>query len=126
MAEGNANYLEEMNEDGSGRSKVVPYPISDISGISPGRKWVTGVVPYPEGKSVVPMEMAIPLDGGPPLRVCASYCVAGMVFEWQVPFHCGGSADRDESGAKPGDSGWSGREPGRASSGRSRGRGRTG
>lgn len=75
MAEGNANYLEEMNEDGSGRSKVVPYPISDISGISPGRKWVTGVVPYPEGKSVVPMEMAIPLDGGPPVRVCASYCL---------------------------------------------------
>jgi hypothetical protein len=64
-----------MNEDGSGRSKVVPYPISEISGISPGRKWVTGVVPYPDGKSVVPMDMAIPLDGGPPVRICASYCV---------------------------------------------------
>ena len=75
MAEGNANYLEEMNEDGSGRSKVVPYPISEISGISPGRKWLTAIVPYPDGKSVVPMEMAIPLDGGPPLRICASYCV---------------------------------------------------
>ncbi len=76
MAKGNANYLEEMNEDGSGRSKVVPYAISEISGISPGRKWLTGVVPYPEGKSVLPMDMAIPLDGGPPLRLCASYCVS--------------------------------------------------
>jgi hypothetical protein len=24
---------------------------------------------------VVPMVMAIPLDGGPPLRICASFCV---------------------------------------------------
>lgn len=75
IAEGNFNYLEQMNEDGSARSKVVPYPISDLEGISPGRKWLTGDVPYPDGKSVVPMVMAIPLDGGPPLRICASFCV---------------------------------------------------
>ena len=75
IAEGNFNYLEQMNEDGSARSKVVPYPITDIQGISPGRKWLTGDVPYPDGKSVVPMVMAIPLDGGPPLRICASFCV---------------------------------------------------
>ena len=75
MAEGNANYLEEMNEDGSGRAKVVPYPIDEVTGISPGRKWVMGMVPYSDGKSVVPMDMAIPLDGGPPVRICASYCL---------------------------------------------------
>jgi DNA-binding winged helix-turn-helix (wHTH) protein/Tol biopolymer transport system component len=75
IAEGNFNYLEQMNEDGSSRSKVVPYPISDIEGISPGRKWLIGMVPYPDGKRVVPMEMAIPLDGGSPLRICASFCV---------------------------------------------------
>ena len=74
-AEGNANYLEEMNEDGSGRAKVVPYPIIEIQGISPGRKWLMGLVPYSDGKSVVPMDVAIPLDGGPPLRICASYCL---------------------------------------------------
>ena len=75
MTEGNANYLEEMNEDGSGRSKVVPYPISEILGISPGRRWLMGLVPYLDGRSVVPMVMAIPLSGGPPLRLCSSYCV---------------------------------------------------
>ena len=75
IAEGNTNYLEEMNEDGSERAKVVPYPITDIQGISPGRKWLMGDVPYSDGKSVLPMEMAIPLDGGPPLRICASYCL---------------------------------------------------
>jgi DNA-binding winged helix-turn-helix (wHTH) protein/Tol biopolymer transport system component len=75
MAEGNTNYLEEMNEDGSGRAKVVPYPINEILGISPGRKWLMGIVPYPDGKSVLPLDMAIPLDGGPPLRICESYCL---------------------------------------------------
>jgi DNA-binding winged helix-turn-helix (wHTH) protein/Tol biopolymer transport system component len=75
IAEGNFNYLEQMNEDGSERAKVVPYPITDIQGISPGRKWLTGFVPYPDGKRVVPMAMAIPLDGGPPLRICATYCL---------------------------------------------------
>jgi DNA-binding winged helix-turn-helix (wHTH) protein/Tol biopolymer transport system component len=76
MAEGNANYVEEMNEDGSGRAKVVPYPIDYVTEISPGRKWLMGIVPYSDGKSVVPMDMAIPLDGGPPVRICAGYCPA--------------------------------------------------
>jgi DNA-binding winged helix-turn-helix (wHTH) protein/Tol biopolymer transport system component len=75
VAEGNSNYLEQMNEDGSGRAKVVPYPIIGITGISPGRKWLLGTVPYSDGKSVVPMDMAIPLDGGPPLHICAVYCL---------------------------------------------------
>ncbi len=75
IAEGNSNYVEQINEDGSGRAKVVPYPINDIMGISPGRKWLLATLPYSDGKNVVPMQMAIPLDGGPPLRICASYCL---------------------------------------------------
>jgi DNA-binding winged helix-turn-helix (wHTH) protein/Tol biopolymer transport system component len=75
IAEGNTNYLEEMNEDRSERAKVVPYPITDIQGVSPGRKWLMGDVPYSDGKRVLPMEMAIPLGGGPPLRICATYCL---------------------------------------------------
>jgi DNA-binding winged helix-turn-helix (wHTH) protein/Tol biopolymer transport system component len=75
IAEGNSNYLEQMNADGSGRSKVVPYPVIDIKGISPGRKWLMGIVSYADGKSVAPTDVAIPLDGGPPLRICASYCL---------------------------------------------------
>jgi hypothetical protein len=30
--------------------------------------------PYPEGNRVVPMVVAIPLDGGSPRRICAGYC----------------------------------------------------
>jgi DNA-binding winged helix-turn-helix (wHTH) protein/Tol biopolymer transport system component len=73
-AEGNVNYLERMKLDGSARAKVFPYPIMDIIGISPGRKWLMATVAYPEGNSVRPMVMAIPLDGGKPRRLCKSYC----------------------------------------------------
>lgn len=75
LAEGNVNYLEQMNQDGSGRSKTLPYPIIDVQGISPERKWLIAAAAYPEGHSIVPMVVAIPLDGGPPRRICASYCI---------------------------------------------------
>ena len=75
VTEGNANYLERMNQDGSGRSRVVSYPILEVQGISPGRKWLMAMVPYPDGDSAAPTPMAIPLDGGPPRCMCASYCV---------------------------------------------------
>ena len=52
--EGNFNYLEQMNPDGSGRSKVVPYPINTIQSISPGRRWVMARVPVLEGTGVGP------------------------------------------------------------------------
>lgn len=72
-AEANVNYLEQMNADGSGRSRVVPYPILDIQGISPGRRWVMATAPVSDGKRVAPV--AIPVDGGTPRIVCASFCV---------------------------------------------------
>jgi len=75
LVEGNLNYLEQMNQDGSGRSKVLPYPIIEVQGISPKRRWLLAMAPYPDSNSVVPRVVAIPLDGGPPRRICASYCV---------------------------------------------------
>jgi hypothetical protein len=74
LAEGNVNYLEQMNQDGSARSKVLPYPIMELQGISPGRRWLMAMAAYPENNSMVPMVVAIPLDGGLPRRICASYC----------------------------------------------------
>jgi eukaryotic-like serine/threonine-protein kinase len=71
--EGNFNYLEQMNPDGTGRSKVVPYPISSLKGISPGRRWISAVVPVPAATGVE--FRLIPTDGGPSRVVCASFCV---------------------------------------------------
>ncbi len=74
QTEGNSNYLEEMNEDGSNRSKVVPYPIIEIQGVSPGRRWVMAAVPKaPDGTG--PAELAIPMDGGSPRHICVTYCL---------------------------------------------------
>lgn len=74
QTEGNANYLERMNQDGSNRSKVVPYSIDEFQGMSPGRRWVAAVVSKaPDGNG--PAVMAIPVDGGIPRRLCASYCI---------------------------------------------------
>lgn len=73
LAEGNSNYLEQVSRDGSGRSKVLPYPILAVQGISPGRKWLMAMVPDPHS-NLGPMIVAIPLGGGPPRRICASYC----------------------------------------------------
>jgi hypothetical protein len=70
--EGNFNYLEQMNPDGSGRAKVVPYPIVTLQGISPGRRWAMAVVPVSEGIGARPM--AVPLDGGTPRVICANFC----------------------------------------------------
>jgi eukaryotic-like serine/threonine-protein kinase len=73
QTEGNSNYLERMNLDGSNRSKVVPYPITEIQSISPGHRWVIAMVPNPpEGNGAA--VTAIPVDGGPAQRLCASYC----------------------------------------------------
>jgi hypothetical protein len=67
--------LEKMNQDGSGRSKVVPYPIFSVQSVSPGGKWVIANAPVPgEATGVSPATMAIPVDGGSPPRICASYC----------------------------------------------------
>ena len=79
QTEGNANYLERMNPDGSDRKRVVPYSITEIQGISPGRRWVMAMVPEPPQGSG-PSPMAIPVDGGPPQRICVSYCAP----EWST------------------------------------------
>jgi hypothetical protein len=72
FTEGSANYLGQMNQDGSERSRVVPYPIDVVQGISPGRRWVMVVAPFPDGKGVAPM--AIPIEGGPPRIMCDGPC----------------------------------------------------
>ena len=74
QTDGNSNYLEQMNPDGSGRMRVVPYPIVEIQGVSPGRRWVMAVLPN-SPQAGGPAPMAIPLDGKPPRRMCVSYCV---------------------------------------------------
>jgi hypothetical protein len=72
--EGKNNYLEKMDPDGSNRSRVVPYPISEFQGVSPGRRWVMVAVPRTAERDF-PAVLAIPMDSGPPRHMCTSYCL---------------------------------------------------
>ena len=75
QTEGDSNFLEQVNTDGSNESKVATYPILQVLGISPGRRWVITAVAKAPGDDT-PAVVAIPVDGGTPRRICASYCVA--------------------------------------------------
>jgi Tol biopolymer transport system component/DNA-binding winged helix-turn-helix (wHTH) protein len=73
QTEGNVNYLEQVSVDGSRRSRVLPYPIEDFQGVSPGLRWVMASVSRTQQRNL-PAIIAIPLDGGPSRLICASYC----------------------------------------------------
>lgn len=82
---GNRNYLEQINPDGSHRSKVLPYPILEVQAVSPSRRWIIAAVPNtPE--SDLPSIMAIPLNGGAARHICASYCVASWSTDGKFLF----------------------------------------
>ncbi|HEX5234024.1 MAG TPA: winged helix-turn-helix domain-containing protein [Silvibacterium sp.] len=71
--EGNSNYLEQTNADGSHLAKVLPYPIVEFQGVSPNRQWMMVVLPK-GGQNNLPTVSAIPLKGGAARRVCDGYC----------------------------------------------------
>ena len=73
VSEGNVNYLERMNPDGSGRSRVLNYPINQVQAISPRRRWVMAILSRKDGKGVE--EAAIPTEGRPIRILCASFCL---------------------------------------------------
>jgi DNA-binding winged helix-turn-helix (wHTH) protein/Tol biopolymer transport system component len=71
FTDGKANYIGQIKKDGSERSKLMPYPISDLGSISPDRRWVLADVPLANENAI----MAIPIGGGSSRRVC-TYCPA--------------------------------------------------
>lgn len=72
--EGSTSYLEQMNLDGSYSSKVSQYPIADLLGVSPGRHWAIVNAAGILGGNEIGV-VAIPLNGGVPRRVCATFCI---------------------------------------------------
>ena len=72
--EGNVNYLEQIGIDGSHHSRVLPYPIVEFQGVSPSRRWAMAAAAFRVQGKDLPGILAIPLAGGTPRRICASYC----------------------------------------------------
>jgi DNA-binding winged helix-turn-helix (wHTH) protein/Tol biopolymer transport system component len=83
--EGNTNYLEQINPDGSHRSRVLPYPILEFQSVSPDRRWVTAAVPKMPDQNL-PAVRVIPLNGGPSRRVCVSYCTTSWSTDGKFLF----------------------------------------
>ena len=74
LVEANANYMLRMNKDGSFRSKVAPYPVGNVYGTSPDRRWIVAGL-YPQGKESRGT-MALPVDGGAARTICPDTCPA--------------------------------------------------
>jgi DNA-binding winged helix-turn-helix (wHTH) protein/Tol biopolymer transport system component len=66
FTDGKANYIGQIKEDGSGFSRLLPYPVSAFLTISPDRRWIVADVPLPNDDSM----RAIPIRGGSSRRVC--------------------------------------------------------
>jgi DNA-binding winged helix-turn-helix (wHTH) protein/Tol biopolymer transport system component len=69
FTDGKANYIGQIKKDGSGLSKLLPYPISAFLTISPDRLWLVADVPLPNDVAI----RAILIRGGSSQRIC-SWC----------------------------------------------------
>ncbi len=72
-AEGGANYVFRVNEDGSGRQKVSPNPIAELLAVSPDGEWYTTFAAA-QGDTDPIATWAYPVDGHAPLKICTGYC----------------------------------------------------
>lgn len=79
MTDGKANYLGRMNKDGSDRSKVVPYPVGNVSGMSPDRRWIVLGLRLGDGNHGA--TMALPIEGGTPRRICVASCPVAWALD---------------------------------------------
>lgn len=77
FTDGHSNYLAKMNADGSGRAKVVPYPIITLETISPDRRWAIAITRATtnadEPRALIP-EVAVPTLGGQARAICPGPC----------------------------------------------------
>jgi len=72
--EGEHNFIYFTRPDGSERRQISPDPILDLHSLSPDGRWVTAFNRGTDAEHAGGVS-AIPLDGGPPIRVCNTYCL---------------------------------------------------
>ncbi len=71
--EGNADYLYRMREDGGQREKILNEPVTGLGAISPDERYVV-VGRVTKGEEDPTAVEAVPLAGGPAVRLCTSWC----------------------------------------------------
>ncbi|MFT4112353.1 winged helix-turn-helix domain-containing protein [Silvibacterium sp.] len=72
--EGHANYLEQIDFNGSHRSRALTQPILNFLGTSPDKRWVLVSVPALPAENR-PAVVGLPLHGGNSVLICEGYCV---------------------------------------------------
>jgi Tol biopolymer transport system component len=83
------NFLYRTSQDGTERRKIAPNPILDVFSISPDGRWVVASAKGTDDEHPY-ATAAYPLDGGPSLRLCNSYCggrwdISGKFFFLTLP-----------------------------------------
>jgi eukaryotic-like serine/threonine-protein kinase len=72
--EGDESYLYKMKPDGSERREIYARPVIQLETISPDGQWVVAQAAI-ENEDVPRGILAIPVEGGTPLRICSGLCV---------------------------------------------------
>ena len=76
--EGGGSFAFRVNEDGTGKQKLVLQQITQLISISPDAQWlVTNGVPTAGETSI--STMILPMTGGSPIKILNAYCLA----QWQ-------------------------------------------
>lgn len=66
FSDGKANYIGQVEKDGSGRAKLLADPVLAFLGISPDRRWLVA-----DSSAAI---MAVPIRGGSPRPICTAWC----------------------------------------------------
>jgi len=94
--EGDEAFLYRMKPDGSGRRKIRAGPVIQLETVSPDGRWAVAQAPIPN-EDVPRGILAIPLEGGTPLRICRGLCVVRWTLDGKSMFlsFVGGSQGHD-------------------------------
>jgi eukaryotic-like serine/threonine-protein kinase len=71
--EGGSSFIYRMKSDGTGRRKITPERILDISAVSPDGRWVAAGSPSSDEEHPASVK-AFPVDGGASVPLCIDYC----------------------------------------------------
>jgi len=83
--EGDQSFLYRMQLDGSERRKFYAGPVIQLETISPDGRWVIAQAPI-ENEDVPRGILAIPLEGGAPVRICSGLCVVRWSLDGKSMF----------------------------------------
>ena len=81
-----SNFLYRMHVDGSGRRKVSPDHILAFNSPSPDGRWAVVEAKDPKVESTFSV-IAVPIEGGSPVRLCINFCLRQMGFKPRVHVH---------------------------------------